>query len=387
MESRERISLAMEYGDSSLVPWDDLLEAHQKLLSTPICRKVGEEHPLGLSLLREWMSEAYMTTEHCAVHMEELLLTSGNIQALDLFLRMEVRPGNTVLVESPITPDVIRLLRLHQIKVIPLERSQGGLAIPVIRKYVQIHSPVMIYVTGNGSHGEVWSMERQQQLLALSETSGVLIVEDDSTGHVPFSNIYDESCSSEGAWSSLYSLHLQKQVGHVVSIGCFGRTVLQPLSVGFVRGSRSIISKLAEVKNALRGAMPEWNEQVLNVLLRMPNFSWSEYASSVEMEYMERRELVSGLLEQSAWKGFIYLKPSCGMYAWLQLPEELDGDALLRASLRQGVSFLPGTLCYKDTPNRRVIGFNYIGCGQRSLQLGMDRIAGEIEAFKGRWEQ
>ncbi|MFB8373148.1 aminotransferase-like domain-containing protein [Paenibacillus taichungensis] len=377
------ISLAEELPAEELFPFKLLEEAAVSVFSSgPSALQYGE--PAGYRPLREWLDNDWNARKGIRTVPEQILLTTGTQQAIDLVMRLLLEPGDSVLVEHPTSPGCLEVLEMQGAKIVPVTGDGDGILPDLLEHHMQQVRPKLLFAAPSFSNptGVLWSMERREAVLDLCSRYGVLLVEDDSYGELHFDGL--EPGDFYRKYPSLFALDTADQGGHVLYIGSFSKTVAPALRTGWAAGHPALIQAMASVKRIADGQSSPMNQRLLYQLLAHSPFKWSDHLSMLNREYKTRLKLMLELLKRPGWKGSQYSIPEGGMYLWVQLPDGLDSGALLKAALLKGVSFLPGSLCSKGEQDHRYIRLNFSHPGRDELLLGMNLISESITEFTAR---
>ncbi|PWW41002.1 MULTISPECIES: PLP-dependent aminotransferase family protein [Paenibacillus] len=377
------ISLAEELPAEELFPFKLLEEAAVSVFSSgPSALQYGE--PAGYRPLREWLDNDWNARKGIRTVPEQILLTTGTQQAIDLVMRLLLEPGDSVLVEHPTSPGCLEVLEMQGAKIVPVTGDGDGILPDLLEHHMQQVRPKLLFAAPSFSNptGVLWSMERREAVLDLCSRYGVLLVEDDSYGELHFDGL--EPGDFYRKYPSLFALDTADQGGHVLYIGSFSKTVAPALRTGWAAGHPALIQAMASVKRIADGQSSPMNQRLLYQLLAHSPFKWSDHLSMLNREYKTRLKLMLELLKRPGWKGSQYNIPEGGMYLWVQLPDGLDSGALLKAALLKGVSFLPGSLCSTGEQDYRYIRLNFSHPGRDELLLGMNLISESITEFTAR---
>lgn len=362
-----------------MFPLHSLAESATTVLSEdPLALQYGEAQ--GYGPLRSWLSQDLARRKELSVGPEQILLTTGTQQAIDLLVRVYVDPGDPVLVENPTSPGLLQVLRLQGAVIIPVEGDQEGMLPGKLKELIDKHKPKLLMAAPNFTNptGVMWSLARRKQVLELCVNHHTLIVEDDSYGDLYFGDTHGQK-----RIPSMYSLE-EKQGGHVLYVGSFSKIVAPALRTGWAAGNRQVIQMMTAVKQMADWQSSMLNQHILHNLLESKHFQLDEHIAMLNREYTIRLKLMVELLKRNAWKDAEYVVPPGGMFVWVKLPPGLDGDALLRGSLLKGAAFLPGSMCSDGNDSRECIRLNFTHPGRDELLLGMNLISEALLEFTAR---
>lgn len=374
------ISLAEELPAEELFPLSSLAEAADSVLNADR-RSLQYGEAEGYGPLREWLSSDWSRRKKLKVSPDQILLTTGTQQALDLLVRVYVDPGDRVLVENPTSPGLLQVLRLQGAQIIPVEGDSSGIIPESLEQLIKAHQPKLLLAAPNFTNptGVLWSLERRQEVLRLCIAHDLLIVEDDSVGDLYF----PQGANLPKQLPSLVSLE-EKSGEHVLYVGSFSKTVAPALRTGWAAGNRKIIEMMTAVKQMADWQSSILNQRLLHHLLESKYFNYDAHLQMLNREYGTRLKLMVELLKRSAWKDTAYEVPLGGMFLWVRLPAGLNGDALLKRSMQKGVQFLPGSMCSSGDEANECIRLNFTHPGRDELLLGMNLISEAVLEFTAR---
>ncbi|CAH0117832.1 MULTISPECIES: PLP-dependent aminotransferase family protein [unclassified Paenibacillus] len=332
----------------------------------------------GYVTLREQIGERLAAAEQVKAGVDETILTTGSQQAIDLLARVYLEPGDTVLVENPTYLACLQALRFRGARIVPVVSDADGMDPGDLADKIKRFSPKMAYVVPTFSNpaGKVWSLERRKELLRQCKANNILIVEDDPYGEISFGD-YEPV-------PTLLSLDGQPEDSAVVYTSTFSKTVAPALRTGWAIGDRRVIQMMARAKQSTDLHSSMIDQQILSELLRLEHFKLDDHIAKIRHEYEERMKVMAGLLRQDVWQDARWIEPKGGMFIWVELPEGLDAEALLRASVPKGVAFVPGTDFYAAEPKRNTMRLNFTHSSREQLARGMNLLSEAVEEFTAR---
>ncbi|SFT00483.1 PLP-dependent aminotransferase family protein [Paenibacillus sp. BC26] len=373
-QGKEIISFAGGLPAEELFPIDAVREAADRVFRSG---KNTLQYGLteGFMPLREQLC-VRMAQKGMHVQPDEMIMTTGSQQAIDLITRVLMEPGDIVLVENPTYLASLQVFNLSGLDVVPVASDKDGMIIAEAERLIKQHKPRLIYVvpTFGNPTGRVWSMERRKGLLELSHRYGVPILEDDPYGDIKFDVNAD--------YPTLFSLEGKADGGNVLYTSTFSKTVAPALRTGWAIGSRNVISMMAKAKQAADLHSSSLDQQTLDQLLR--HFSLDDHIQVIRQAYGDRMQQMQKLLSQQGWSDVKWIEPKGGMFLWLELPEGLDAEALLRAAVMKNVAFVPGSSFYAAEPARNTARLNFTYTQGERMATGISRFAEALNEFLAR---
>ncbi|NQX59189.1 PLP-dependent aminotransferase family protein [Paenibacillus qinlingensis] len=326
----------------------------------------------GYKPLRESLCKR-MAAKNMLVTPDEMLLTTGSQQAIDLLTRVYIDEGDVILVESPTYLAAIQVFQAKGAKIYSVDSDSDGMILDDLSAKIAKHNPKMVYVipTFSNPAGRAWSLERRQGLLDICRGADVLILEDDPYGEIQF----DESES----YPTVYSLGGKAEGGNVVYTSTFSKTVAPAFRTGWVMGDESLIRQVARFKQSADLHSSTIDQQTLYHLLE--HFDLDAHISLIREQYLDRMKFMSGLLKELNWPGLKWEEPKGGMFIWVELPEQINAADLLKIAVKEGVAFVPGATFYAESPQYNTMRLNYTHTDKETTVLGMKKLAKAMESY------
>ena len=322
--------------------------------------------------LREWVASR-MKQKHMNVGLDNMLLTTGSQQAVDLLCRVYLDEGDVVLVENPTYLAAVQLFQFRGIRAIPVEGDSEGMNLEDLAKKIAQYRPKMVYVipTFANPTGKVWSLERRQGLLAQCKANNILILEDDPYGEIQF--------DGEASYRSIFSLDEHPANSCVVYTSTFSKIVAPGLRTGWAIGDQRVISMKVKAKQAVDLQSSTIDQIALHELLS--RFDLESHIEKIRTSYKERMEWMNELLLAQSWDGMQWEKPRGGMFLWVNLPADVDAEKLLARSVQEGVAFVPGKPFYAAEPQHNTMRLNYTLLNREDTQLAIARLGKAFTAY------
>lgn len=314
-----------------------------------------------------------MAAKNMKVSPDEMILTTGSQQAIDLLINVLTEPGDTILVERPTYLASLQVFAMHGLKIVAAESDEFGMIPESAEALIRAHKPKLMYAvpTFGNPTGRVWSTERRERMLELCRRNDMLIIEDDPYGDIKF--------NEQDRFPSLFSLAGKAEHNPVLYTSTFSKTVAPALRTGWAIGDSRVIRMVAKAKQAADLHSSTMDQQILSQLLS--TFDLDSHIALISNAYGERMLEMEGLLKREALSDLNWITPKGGMFLWVELPDGLDAEALLRCAVQKGVAFVPGSCFYADNPLRNTMRLNYThNKGARTTQ-GVARLIEAIGEF------
>ncbi len=289
-------------------------------------------NPLGHAGLRAFLADKLASQRGIETAADDILITSGSLQGLDLVNEVLLEPGDTVILEQLTYSGAIERARRRGASVVGVPLDAGGLRTDRLAAVLETLRaegvrPKYIYTipTIQNPTGTVSSLERRQELLRLSRAYGVPIFEDE--------------CYADLLWEGVWPPALRGLDGdaQVIHIGSFSKTLAPALRLGYVSAPRSVMSRLLACKTD--GGTPALEQMVVADYF---GAHFDDHVGRLKRALQQKLEALTGALEEQFGTAAGFAPPSGGIFLWVTLPDQVDTAALAGPALAAGVAFNPG---------------------------------------------
>ncbi|GIF11516.1 PLP-dependent aminotransferase family protein [Actinoplanes teichomyceticus] len=321
--------------------------------------------------LRERICEVMALSGIRNASPDDVVVTVGGQQALDLLARLFLDPGDVVLAEGPTYVGALGVFQAAQAQVHHVAMDDDGLipealeaAIAETARSGRRAKFLYIIPTFQNPAGVTLSEERRERVLDICERAGLLVVEDDPYGMLSF----------EG--DAPLPLRARRRDG-VFYCSTFSKTFAPGLRVGWILAPHAVREKLVMASEAnilcpsafAQGAVTQY-------LSTMP---WREQIKVYREVYRERRDALLDALDDLMPTGTTWTRPTGGLFVWATLPEGLDSKAMMPRAIAARVAYVPGTGFYADGTGRSNMRLNFSFSAPERLREGVRRLSGVME--------
>ena len=343
------------------------------------CVKVLREH--GARALQYSATEGYRPLrEMIARHMrrygvevgpDNILITSGSQQALDLIGRVFINPGDHVVVEHPTYLGAIQAWAAYQAQYLTVPIDDDGVLTDRLEEALRA-GPKFIYSLPNFQNpaGVTLSLERRTKLVKLADHYGVPILEDDPYGqlryegeHLPPIVAVDARYRADDG--APYS-------GNVIYLSTFSKTLAPGLRLGWIVAADHLIERLVLAKQGTDLHTSTFTQMIAYEMAR--GGFLDEHVRTIRRVYRERRDAMLKAMAECFPPGVTWTRPKGGLFVWVRLPEHLDAADVLREALPQKVAFLVGGAFFVDGSGRNTARFNFSNADPEHIREGIGRI-------------
>ncbi len=316
--------------------------------------------------LREGICEV-MSLEGIRAHADEVIVTVGSQQALDLITRIFVDPGDVILAEGPSYVGALGTFTSYQARVVHVPMDDDGL-IPealdeTITRLAAERRRVKFLYTVPSFHnpaGVTLSAERRTRVLNICQRAGLLVIEDNPYGLLGFEADPERALRANDPHGVVY-------------LGTFSKTIAPGLRVGWAVAPPGIRDKLVLAAEA--AVLCHSSLSQLMVREYLATQPWREQVKTFRELYRERRDAMLDTLGAVMPEGCRWTRPGGGFYVWLQLPPGLNAKAMLPRAISARVAYVPGTGFYADGSGADCLRLSYCFPEPARIREGVRRLA------------
>ncbi len=320
--------------------------------------------PQGLRLLRERIAERFVQTD-LPTDADQVVITTGAHQAISLVSRQVLRPGDTVLVESPTFPGALDIFRRFGARIVPLPVDEDGVRTDVLPDLVARTQPALIYVSPHFHNptGAILPIERRRDIGRVAAESGMVVLEDFAQADVVLEDV--DLPPSIAALAPDAIVH---------TIGSTAKLFWAGLRIGWLRSPESWAVRMLATKTVADLGSPLVSQLLAVKLLERIGDVQRERRS----ELVPRRDLVSDLFTKLL-PDVTFRRPAGGLSIWATIPRG-NADELAEVAARHGVAIVPGPALSVDDGNRRSIRVVFAR-PEPVLEQGMRRLAAAWDSY------
>ncbi len=307
---------------------------------------------------------------------ENVLITSGSQQALDLIGKLLINAGDRVLVEAPTYLGALQAFSVYGADYLSVPSDEDGLRSDLLENPLR-SGPKFMYVLPNFQNpgGTTLSEGRRHELVLLADKYGIPIVEDDPYGQLRYEDehltplvVLDrENLRRDDGYS----------IGNVIYLSTFSKTLAPGLRLGWIVAPPDVISKLVQLKQGADLHTSTFVQMVAYEVAR-DNFL-DEHVKLIRRVYRERRDVMFDALTQYFPPEVTWTRPKGGLFLWVTLPEGMDAQQLFETALRENVAFVPGDCFYAPNGHheeaRRHMRLNFSAAPPEQIREGIKRLS------------
>ena len=371
----EVISFAGGLPASEVFPTERFRDACCKVLESQPHLALQYGATEGYEPLREMIAR-HIARYGIKAKSENVLITSGSQQALDLIGKLLINPGDRVLVEAPTYLGALQAFNVYGADYVSVPSDEDGLRSDLLENPLR-SGPKFMYVLPNFQNpgGTTLSEGRRHELVLLADKYGIPIIEDDPYGQLryegehltPLVVLDRENLRRDNGYS----------IGNVIYLSTFSKTLAPGLRLGWIVAPPEVIAKLVQLKQGADLHSSTFVQMVSYEVAR-DNFL-DEHVKLIRRVYRERRDVMFEALTQYFPPEVTWTRPKGGLFLWVTLPEGMDAQKLFEVAVRENVAFVPGDCFY--APNgpqeeaRRHMRLNFSAAPPEQIREGIKRLS------------
>ena len=366
------ISFAGGFPDSAMFDVEGIREATEAALSKDPGAALQYGATEGFNPLREQLAQFMASKGAKDVAPEQLIVTTGSQQALDLLGKTLIGPGDKVIVEGPTFLATIQCFRLYGADLVSAPIDGHGVQTDRLEQLIAEHKPKFVYLIptfGNPS-GAMLSAERRKRVLELAVQYNTLIVEDDPYGDLYF---------GEAPPPSLLAMTPQVPGSRELLVHCGSLSkVLSPgLRVGWMIGPAELLAKATMCKQFSDAHTSTFAQATATEYLRAGRMPAT--LAKVRAVYAQRARTMGDALRKELGDAFEFVQPQGGLFVWGRLTgargQVADGNVLAKKAIEQGVAFVPGAPFFCANPDHATLRLSFATAPEDKILEGVARLA------------
>lgn len=319
--------------------------------------------------LREWIADRYRTRYGLNVDADNILITNGSQQCLDLVGKVYLDKGDAVIVEDPGYLGAIQSFSMFQAEYLPVPLNEEGPDLDCLKNVLETSSAKFMYGIPNSQNpsGISYSEDRRRSLGAMLCEYEMPFVEDDAYGELQF----------DGVTRKPVSAYMD---GEGVLTGSFSKIFSPGMRMGWVCAPKDVMEKILIAKQASDLHSNYLSQRILSRYLEENDID--AHIAKINEAYGNRAEWMLAKMDACFPDDVHFTRPTGGMFVWLTLPEGVSSNALFDAALKRNVAILPGTPFYADGGGDSTARINFSNADKEEIEAGIEVVAEVLEEIR-----
>jgi len=368
------ISLAGGTPAPAVFPVEDIAAASERAIIQKTIDSLQYGLTEGYTPLREYLAER-MNGNGFKIGADQVQITVGSQQAIDIVGRLFLDPGTQVAIEDPTYMSVITAWAPLRPAYLPIKMEEDGLDVDALDAMLKSGvKPAFLYTISafQNPMGVTISMEKRRRLIEIAAKYGMPIVEDDPYGELVF----------EGKpMPPLAALDCQMhgELRHVIYMSTFSKLVSPGLRTAWAVGPKEVVAKMTLAKQGMDLHASALSQVIVHEVC--VDGLLERHVPLIRQTYKTRRDALLSALEEQMPDGFHWTKPAGGMFVWLTMPDNFDSQKLVRLALDRLVAFVPGFSFYANGGPANTARLSFANPSPEMLHEGVRRLVEAIKAY------
>jgi 2-aminoadipate transaminase len=314
----------------------------------------------GLPALREWIAGQLPWD----VGPDQVLITTGSQQGLDLVAKVLIDEGSPVLVETPTYLGALQAFTPMEPAIVSVASDAEGIDVEDLKK--KAPGARFLYVLPNFQNptGRTMSEARRQALVDAARSAGLPIVEDNPYGDLWFDQPPPQPLTARNPDGCIY-------------LGSFSKVLAPGLRLGYVVAPKAIMPKLLQAKQAADLHSPTFNQRMVAEVLK-DGFIDRHVPTIRSLYKAQCHAMLDALSKEMAGLDVQWNSPDGGMFLWARLPAGMNAADLLPRAVDHGVAFVPGAAFYAADPDPRTLRLSFVTASEEQIRVGVKALAQAI---------
>jgi 2-aminoadipate transaminase len=360
------ISFAGGLPSPKTFPVEAMAEATQRVLTQDGRAALQYAASEGYGPLREWVA-ADLIKQGMHVNPDQVLITTGSQQGLDLVAKILIDAGSRILVETPTYLGALQAFTPMEPQVVSVDSDDGGVDAADLKRKADGARFVYLLPNFQNPTGRTMNEARRAAVAAAAVEAGLPIIEDNPYGDLWFDTAPPASLASRHPEGSVY-------------LGSFSKILAPGLRLGYLVAPKALYPKLLQAKQAADLHTPSFNQRVVSEVLK--DGFIDRHVPTIRALYKKQCEaMLAALDREMAGLDFTFNRPTGGMFLWARLPEGVDAVKLLPAAVEKDVAFVPGAAFYADHADTRTLRLSFVTASVDQINHGVAALAQAIREY------
>lgn len=364
----EVISFAGGLPNKTYFPIEEIMHCSQKVLAKNGHAALQYSTTEGLLSLREHICTHYQK-QGLKVSPDNILITTGSQQALDLIGKIFINKGDGLLMEEPAYLGAIQAFSMYEPQFHSVPLMHDGINFNTLAKTLATSKIKLAYLVPNFQNpsGISYSEERREQVAELAKIHNLLMVEDDPYGSIRFTDAKPKS---------LYYY----APNNTIMLGTFSKTVAPGFRIGWaVAPTQSIYNKLVTAKQAADLHSDIFSQRIISTYLS--EYDIDKHIQKIIQAYRYQSEVMLDTMTECFPQEASYTKPQGGMFCWVTMNKGFSSMKLFNEAIKQKVAFVPGVPFYLNKTDTNTFRLNFSCSTPEEIREGIKRLSKAIKLF------
>lgn len=366
-QKSEIISFAGGLPNPISFPQEELKVSMNRIADTYGAKIYQYSTTLGLDSLRQYIVDRYKKLWGMDITIDNVIITTGSQQALDLIGKVFINENDNVMVEKPSYLGLLQSFCMYRANFVQTKLNDDGLDIEDLKNTLKTYKPKLAYLIPNFQNptGLTYTAENRQKVFEAIKDEDMILIQDDPYGELRF---------EEGERIPYIGLN---QTEKNIYLGSFSKIVTPGMRLGYAIANKEIIKMLETAKQAADLHSNIFGQYLISDYLH--NNDLDKHIEKIKKLYKTQATAMVNAMEEYFPKTVKFTHPKGGMFTWVTLEEGKDVLALFDKAIAQNVAFVPGHPFYVKPENVNTLRLNYTNADEETIKTGIKRLS---EAMK-----
>jgi 2-aminoadipate transaminase len=367
-QSPDIISFAGGLPNPSLFPIHELADTARSVITEEGTAALQYATTEGHPPLREWIAERYIDHLGVDVSPDEILITNGSQQCLDLIGKIFINPGSPVAIERPGYLGAIQAFSMYEPTFSCVPLTPDGPDIHALKQVLITDTPSFFYGVPNSQNpsGVTWSEKNRKEIGALMQTYETVMIEDNAYGELRFKG---------DLMSSMHSMIPNL----TVMTGSFSKIIAPGMRLGWICAPEEIIRQVITAKQGTDLHSNILSQRIISRFLS--EYCIDEHITRITAAYAHQCDCMLAAMDREFPVGVSYSRPDGGMFIWATLPRGYTSTELFERALKEDVAILPGTPFYTDGGGATTMRLNFSNSTPERIEEGISRLGRVLRQY------
>jgi len=315
----------------------------------------------GFGPLRESISQFLLEHYSISATKDQILITSGGQQGLDIISKTLIQQGDVILVENPTYPGAFAAFQSRGARILGIPMDDEGINLDELKSYVKRYRPKFIYLMPNYHSPTTicYSETRKKEVLRLAREYGFYVIEDDFLTDLSFSD------------DKKLPIKTLDRFDQVIFIKSFSKIFMPGVRIGFMTLPKALVRDIIKAKHTTDISSSGYLQRAFDLYLRKG--FWRDHIEKITGFYRGRYGMMISGLEKLKHLGISYLEPHGGLSVWVSLPEGFDALDLYQECGKRGLAIVPGKVFFtNDKDSEKYIRLSFSAVSEDEIRKGLE---------------
>lgn len=360
-ENPEVISFAGGLPNPRFFPIAEIAKAATDVLAGADVSALQYSTSEGYQPLREYIAQRYRQKKGLDISADEILITNGSQQGLDLIGKVFIGKDDRIAVEQPAYLGAIQAFSIYEPQFCPVPLLKDGVDTDQLKKLLDGNRIKLFHTVINFQNpsGISYSQQKRDELAEVFEQYDTVLIEDDPYGELRFTGTAPSSMRS-------------RLNGKAILLGSFSKTIAPGLRLGWVCAKREIMDQLVTVKQASDLHSNSLAQRIVHRYLMSNDVD--RHIETIIKAYKKQRDAMIAAIQENFPPEVSFTRPEGGMFVWVTLPERLSSLELFENAVKENVAFVPGTPFFTNGGGDNCMRLNFSNADEDMIKEGIQRL-------------